>query len=178
MTQILLRRGPAAEWTTDNPILGPAEVGVELDTGKFKIGNGTVQWNNLLYSNDNAIAQAIAAHEAKDDPHPGYLTPAEGNAAYDPKGTAAAGDSAHVAAADPHTQYLKKTDATTIYIEEAELTTKGDVLIRDSTSSKRLPVGLDSLVLTANSKDANGVTYLPAPSADNALLRQAALIIG
>ena len=35
-------------------------------------------------------AAAISAHEDAADPHPGYLTPAEGNAAYDATGSAAA----------------------------------------------------------------------------------------
>lgn len=33
---------------------------------------------------DAASASALAAHVAAADPHPGYLTPAEGNAAYQP----------------------------------------------------------------------------------------------
>ncbi len=31
-----------------------------------------------------SAAASLAAHEAAPDPHPGYLTPAEGNAAYQP----------------------------------------------------------------------------------------------
>ncbi len=37
-----------------------------------------------------AAASALSAHVAASDPHPGYLTPAEGNAAYDAIGAAAA----------------------------------------------------------------------------------------
>jgi hypothetical protein len=40
------------------------------------------------------------------DPHPQYLTPAEGNAAYDPKNTAGSLLAAHVAADSPHTTLL------------------------------------------------------------------------
>lgn len=50
MTQIKLRRGSAAQWTSDNPTLGPAEPGVELDTGKFKFGDGVTPWNDLDYA--------------------------------------------------------------------------------------------------------------------------------
>jgi hypothetical protein len=53
------------------------------------------------------VAAAIGAHEAAVDPHPGYLTPAEGNTAYEAAGAVAA----HVAAADPHTQYVQPGDS-------------------------------------------------------------------
>jgi len=47
---IQIRRGTAASWTSSNPILAEGELAVELDTGKFKIGNGTTNWNSLAYS--------------------------------------------------------------------------------------------------------------------------------
>ena len=37
-------------WTSVNPTLAEGEMGVELDTGKFKIGNGTNNWGGLAYS--------------------------------------------------------------------------------------------------------------------------------
>lgn len=49
-TQIQLRRDTAANWTTNNPTLAEGELGFELDTNKFKIGNGTDDWNTLSYS--------------------------------------------------------------------------------------------------------------------------------
>ena len=39
-TQIQVRRGTAATWTSTNPTLTAGEVGFETDTGKFKIVNG------------------------------------------------------------------------------------------------------------------------------------------
>ena len=47
--QIQLRRGSAAAWTAANPILAQGEMGVELDTGKFKIGDGSHHWADLIY---------------------------------------------------------------------------------------------------------------------------------
>ena len=47
--QIQLRRGTALEWTNANTILSIGEIGVEHDTGKFKLGNGTSNWNSLQY---------------------------------------------------------------------------------------------------------------------------------
>jgi len=52
-----------------------------------------------------ARSNADAAHVAAGDPHPQYLTPTEGNAAYDANGAASSAVSAHVSASDPHTQY-------------------------------------------------------------------------
>lgn len=47
--QIQLRRGSAAQWTAANPILALAEMGVETDTMKFKLGDGSTAWNSLGY---------------------------------------------------------------------------------------------------------------------------------
>ena len=49
--QIQLRRGTTLEWTNANTILSIGEIGVEHDTGKFKLGNGTSNWNSLQYFN-------------------------------------------------------------------------------------------------------------------------------
>ena len=49
-TKIQLRRDTAANWTTNNPILGPGEVGVDLTSQTFKIGDGTSSWTTLEYS--------------------------------------------------------------------------------------------------------------------------------
>jgi hypothetical protein len=49
--QIILRRGTSSEWTAAGTVvLAAAEVGVETDTGKFKIGTGVAQWVNLPYA--------------------------------------------------------------------------------------------------------------------------------
>jgi hypothetical protein len=89
---------------------------------------------------DAIAAAAVNTHEGKADPHAQYLTaaegdalfltPAEGNAAYESKGVAAAGDSAHVAAADPHTQYLRVPEivaGTNVVLDT--VTTPGSVII-------------------------------------------------
>ena len=44
-----LRRGPASEWTVDNPILRAGEPGFESDTRKLKIGDGITHWIDLSY---------------------------------------------------------------------------------------------------------------------------------
>ena len=48
--QIQLRNDTAAAWTAANPILAVGEIGLESDTNKFKIGNGTQAWNSRTYA--------------------------------------------------------------------------------------------------------------------------------
>lgn len=50
------RRSTAAVWAHTNPILLSGEFGVEKDTGKFKVGNGTDTWNALPYAPDRGAA--------------------------------------------------------------------------------------------------------------------------
>lgn len=50
VTQIQVRRGTAAQWTSANPTLASGEWGFETDTGKAKIGNGSTAWNSLAYA--------------------------------------------------------------------------------------------------------------------------------
>ena len=46
---IQLRRDKATSWTSTNPTLAEGEFGMETDTGKIKIGDGTNTWNLLNY---------------------------------------------------------------------------------------------------------------------------------
>lgn len=48
--RIQLRNDTAENWTARNPVLLKGEMGVEIDTGKTKIGNGTDDWKTLKYS--------------------------------------------------------------------------------------------------------------------------------
>ena len=47
--KIILRRDTAANWTSANPTLSGGEVGIETDTLKMKLGNGSTAWNSLSY---------------------------------------------------------------------------------------------------------------------------------
>ena len=50
MAQVIqMRRGAAAEWTADNPLLAEGEIGTELDTHKWKCGDGLLHWADLPY---------------------------------------------------------------------------------------------------------------------------------
>ena len=43
------RRDTAANWTSNNPTLAAGEIGIETDTAKFKVGNGSTAWASLAY---------------------------------------------------------------------------------------------------------------------------------
>jgi hypothetical protein len=45
------RGDTAANWTAANPILLSKEIGLETDTRKWKVGDGTTAWNSLAYYN-------------------------------------------------------------------------------------------------------------------------------
>ena len=59
--RIQLRNDTAENWNTQNPVLLEGEMGVEIDTGKTKIGNGTDHWKALKYSgvDENTIKGII-----------------------------------------------------------------------------------------------------------------------
>lgn len=47
--KILFRRDLAATWTSVDPVLSAGEIGLESDTGKIKLGDGTSSWTELNY---------------------------------------------------------------------------------------------------------------------------------
>jgi len=47
--QLQFRRDTSTNWTSTNPLLASGEMGIELDTHTFKIGDGISRWNNLPY---------------------------------------------------------------------------------------------------------------------------------
>jgi len=47
--QLQLRRGSASQWTAANTLLAQGELGLETDTGKLKIGDGSTVWTSLSY---------------------------------------------------------------------------------------------------------------------------------
>ena len=51
-TQIQLRRDTASNWTSNNPTMAAGEFGWESDTNRFKIGDGSSNWQNLAYASD------------------------------------------------------------------------------------------------------------------------------
>ena len=59
--QIQMRRDTAANWTSAAPTLAAGEWGLETDTLKFKIGDGTTAWASLAYSSMPSGSATLAS---------------------------------------------------------------------------------------------------------------------
>lgn len=109
---------PAVDYLTDAPIDGVTYArkdGVWVPVDALVSGVSSVNGQSGVVVLDaadvgadpagtatTAAAAAVAAHTALADPHPQYLTPVEGNAAYDALGAATAAVSAHESDTTPH----------------------------------------------------------------------------
>lgn len=58
-TRMQQRRGTASQWASANSILAAGEIGFEIDTNKFKIGDGINQWDDLDYFTSSSELLAI-----------------------------------------------------------------------------------------------------------------------
>ncbi len=59
--RIRLRRDTAANWTAENPVLLAGEMGIETDTRKYKVGDGTLAWSSLSYYIEGVLARGQAS---------------------------------------------------------------------------------------------------------------------
>ena len=60
--RIQVRRGNSTgtgSWNSINPILAPGEIGLEVDTNRFKFGQTDVHWNDLPYALEDSLADYI-----------------------------------------------------------------------------------------------------------------------
>lgn len=79
--EIQIRRDTAADWTSANSLLGQGEWGLETDTDKMKIGDGSTSWNSLAYQIEpfsvifGLIQSASVGSAALSDPR-GYASAA------------------------------------------------------------------------------------------------------
>ena len=58
---IKLRAGTAVQWGAANPILASGECGLETDTRKLKVGDGTTAWSSLGYCIDAVFTDTMLA---------------------------------------------------------------------------------------------------------------------
>jgi hypothetical protein len=76
--RIQLRRGGAQEWANANPTLAQGELGIELDTGRIKIGDGVSAWNTLSYErpieSTNNTANTLVQRDADGNFAAGTIT--------------------------------------------------------------------------------------------------------
>lgn len=59
-TNIQIRRGSSAEWTSANPTLNNGEPGWDSTNKKLKIGDGTTPWSSLSAINEGGISEYSA----------------------------------------------------------------------------------------------------------------------
>ncbi len=59
LANIQVRRDTAANWTSTNPTLAAGELGLETDTLKLKLGNGSTAWNSLAYVGAGTAENAV-----------------------------------------------------------------------------------------------------------------------
>ncbi len=64
--KLTLKNKTATEWTSANPTLDKGEIGIENDTGKFKLGDSTTEWKTLPYA-AMTVAEITAALAGKAD---------------------------------------------------------------------------------------------------------------
>lgn len=128
--QIQFRRGTAAQWTSANTVLAEGEMGIETDTSKYKIGDGTTAWTSLSYSSLPSTAIDPAIFDAKGDII-----------------AASAADTAARVAVGSNNQILMADSAQTAGVKWAAsatstLTTTGDILYASSANTlARLGIG-------------------------------------
>ena len=54
-SRIQLRNDTAENWASVDPVLLKGEIGIELDTRKIKVGDGTTNWEALQYLSDDIV---------------------------------------------------------------------------------------------------------------------------
>jgi len=65
--QIQFRRDTSSNWTAENPVLAQGELGLETNTSRFKIGDGTTAWSSLAYIELPNTAVSVNLVDAKGD---------------------------------------------------------------------------------------------------------------
>ena len=65
--RIQVRRGTSADWSNVNPVLAAGEMGLETNTRKIKVGDGSTAWNSLDYVAADAPAIGEIAQDAIND---------------------------------------------------------------------------------------------------------------
>lgn len=77
------RRGPSYDWETRNPVLASGEPGLEIDTERFKLGDGRTPWNDLepYYIDAEEVALLVTMAISELPPGGGGLDPRMGNLA-------------------------------------------------------------------------------------------------
>jgi len=103
------------EIAVTDPVVGGANGPANVQA--TQLANRTAYLKSIV--DPLAAAETVAQHKAAADPHPQYLTQAEGDALYDALGAV----TTHEAAADPHPQYLTQAEGDALYDALGAVTT-------------------------------------------------------
>lgn len=66
ISTIQFKRNTFSNWQSKNPVLASGEPGYEIDTNKFKIGDGVTNWNTLSYQGGTSAPGATALVDLTD----------------------------------------------------------------------------------------------------------------
>lgn len=61
ITRISQYNNTQAGWYMNNPILAAGELGIEIDTNRVKVGDGTHHWNELPYWTNGGVTYTAGA---------------------------------------------------------------------------------------------------------------------
>jgi hypothetical protein len=140
---IQFRRDTAANWTSANPTLAQGELGLEYDTGKFKVGNGSNNWSTLSYGGLNGVL-----------PLSGVPLSAKGSV------LAGNGSEAVVRTVGANGQVLVADSTQSSGLSWVpNPTTKGTLAVGTGSAPALVSVGTNNFVLTADSTTASGVKW-------------------
>ena len=135
---ILLRNDTAAKWTSENPVLSKGEVGIEIDTNKFKIGDGTKTWTQLSYAGTVVAASSTNGHITIDGTDTTvYTLPTAGSALGGVKTTASGAGTVKINSAG--TMQLNTSGATAGTYSKVTVNNMGVVTAGASLSASDIP---------------------------------------
>lgn len=64
--KIIIRNDTSTNWNSKNPVLAKGEMGIEINTNKFKFGDGVTAWNTLPYASATNTVVNIQAPSSTD----------------------------------------------------------------------------------------------------------------
>lgn len=74
MTRIQIRRDSSSNWTTKSPVLADGELGLEKDSRRLKVGDGSAQWGNLAYFGGDPPVTVAGSSLTANITHFGHIT--------------------------------------------------------------------------------------------------------
>ena len=177
-TKIQLRRDTSSNWAILNVVLSSGEIGFEIDTNKFKIGNGSTVWADLPYFseaqdlsayattsslNSGIVSASAAAVSYLVDSAPGALDTLNELAAalgddanYASTITTALGNKLDISSAS--TTYLTQSSASTTYLSKNPQLQLIDTQVFNSSGTYVVPEGAVEVKVESISAGAGGAS--------------------